>query len=374
MVAQLLTRTNGRERGTDSDFLRIAEKVDSGERLGVEEALRLYESASLDDLRALASHARDRRHQKQAFYVVNRHINYSNLCILACDFCAFGKRRRDDGAYEFSIEEMVDRARQAMACGANELHIVGGLHPSWKFEQYLEMLRALKALGGEFSIKAFTAIEVLHLSWVARQPVEQVLSELRDAGLGCLTGGGAEIFEPSVREVICKGKETGEEWLEVHRISHRLGIPTTATMLFGHLETFGHRVDHLLKLRELQDETKGFIAFLPLAFQPAHRLAHLPEPGREEILRNMAVCRLFLDNFNHIKAYWIRSGLDLAAECLHYGADDLDGTIGEEKIYHMAGVSTPVSQGELDLQAAIRGAGYEPVRRNCFYDQVVRAA
>jgi len=374
MVAQLLTRTNNKVRGVDSHFLEVARKVENGERLTREEGCWLYEFATLDQLRHLAGENRISRHGKRAFYVVNRHINYSNLCILACDFCAFGKRRRDDGSYEFSIDEMVERANQAMAAGANELHIVGGLHPTWKFDHYLEMLRALRAVPGEFSIKAFTAIEVLHLSWVARQPVERVLADLRDAGLGCLTGGGAEIFEPSVREVICKGKETGEEWLEVHRVAHQLGIPTTATMLFGHLETYAHRIDHLVKLRDLQDETGGFIAFLPLAFQPAHRLSHLPEPSREAILRNMAVCRLLLDNFDHVKAYWIRSGLDLAAESLHFGADDLDGTIGEEKIYHMAGVSTPVSQSELSLQAAIRDAGYEPVRRNCFYDQVVPAA
>ncbi len=339
-------------------------------RLNEAEAHALFASADLDALAALATRERNRRHGDRAFFVVNRHVNYSNVCILDCAFCAFGKRRRDPGAYELSTEEIAGRARAAHAQGASEIHMVGGLHPTWKFERYLEILRALREAAPQATVKAFTAVEILHLAWMGRRSLRQALEELRDAGLGCLTGGGAEIFAPAVRERICRGKETGAQWLEVHRTAHGLGIRSTATMLFGHLESHADRVDHLRQLRELQDETGGFLAFLPLPFKPAARLNDLPGPTEEETLRTIAVSRAYLDNFAHIKAYWISFGLDLARRALGFGADDLDGTIEEERIYHMAGVDTPSAQSARALQAAIRMAGYRPVLRNAFYDEL----
>lgn len=344
--------------------------VRNGHRLSDAEALALFACDDLDLLSEIGSEVRTRKHGSDAYYIVNRHINYSNICILDCDFCAFARRKRDAGAYELSTGEMVERARESLALGATEIHIVGGLHPSWKFPRYLEMLSALRALSPSLTLKAFTAVEILHLSWVAKLPMEEVLRQLRDAGLNCLTGGGAEIFRPAVRNQICRGKESGEEWLTVHRAAHRLGIRSTATMLFGHVESLEDRVDHLRQLRDLQDETAGFLAFLPLAFKPAHRLSHVTGPSEEETLRTIAVCRAYLDNFDHIKAYWISYGLDLARRALAFGADDLDGTIEEERIYHMAGADSPVSQTSESLRQAILQAGLQPVLRDSFYSRV----
>lgn len=338
-------------------------------RLAPEDALRLFHEASLEDLGMLGTLARELRHGKKAFYVINRHINYTNVCILDCDFCAFGKKRRDPASFELSLSEIRERAEQAAQMGASEIHMVGGLHPVWKFSYYLELLQTLRTAAPGLTIKAFTAIEILHFHRVSRLPVREVLLQLKTAGLQCLTGGGAEIFEPSVREQICRGKETGEEWLMVHRLAHEVGLRSTATMLFGHLETIEHRVGHLEQLRNLQDETGGFLAFLPLAFKPAHRLSHLSEPSPEETLRTIAVSRLFLDNVDHIKAYWISYGLDLAMRALGFGADDLDGTIEEERIYHMAGAATPTVQTAENLIQAIRQAGLQPVKRDALYSR-----
>ncbi len=348
----------------------IHDKVRLGLRISDAEALELYRCADLELLARIGSAARAMRHGSSAFYIINRHINYSNICILDCDFCAFGKRKRDAGAYELTISQMVEKTRLSLETGAREIHIVGGLHPTWKFDVYLEMLAALRALSPDLSLKAFTAIEILHFAWVSRSSVEKVLERLKEAGLNCLTGGGAEIFEESIRNQICRGKESGEEWLSVHRTAHQMGIRSTATMLFGHVESYADRVDHLRKLRELQDETGGFLAFLPLAFKPAHRLEHLSGPTEDETLQNMAVCRAYLDNFDHIKSYWISYGLDLARKSLAFGADDLDGTIEEERIYHMAGADSPISQTVDALRQTIVAAGLEPVLRDSFYREV----
>ncbi|MBW0001045.1 MAG: aminofutalosine synthase MqnE [Verrucomicrobia bacterium] len=339
-------------------------------RLTEREALLLFESDDLGALSAVATRERDRRQGDRAYYVVNRHINYSNICILECAFCAFGKRRRDPGAYELTVDEIAERAAAAHEHGASEIHMVGGLHPTWKFDFYLEILRAIRAAAPRAAIKAFTAIEILHLGWIGKRSLEATLSELQSAGLGCLTGGGAEIFAPAVRNQICRGKESADEWLHVHRTAHRHGIRSTATMLFGHVESYADRVDHLRRLRDLQDETGGFLAFLPLPFKPAHRLRHLPGPTESETLKTIAVARAFLDNFPHIKAYWISFGLELAQKALRFGADDLDGTIEEERIYHMAGVDSPVQQSAPALRQAILNAGYRPVLRNAFYDEL----
>jgi len=356
---------------------KIEKKAEAGERLSREEGVFLFRDAELHQLGQLADRVRERRVGKRASYVLNRYLNYSNVCILSCQFCAFARKRREPGTFELSVEEMVEEGRKAVAQGATEIHIVGGLHPSLPYSFYLEMLKELAGIQPKPMLKVFTAIEIRHIAErVAKKTIEEVLEDLRSAGLDSLTGGGAEIFDPEVRERICKGKETAEEWLEVHRVWHGMGGRSTATMLYGHVETAVQRVDHLERLRGLQDETGGFTGFIPFAFEPSEtRLAELGKIRRAsalEELRVIAASRLILDNFDHITAYWISTGLPLAQVALSYGADDLHGTIGEEKIFHMAGAQTPRGQTRGNLERAIREAGREPVQRDTFYEPVLR--
>jgi len=354
-----------------AEWQRLWEKVESGGRLTEAEALALWRDGDLHALGRLADEARARKVGNRATYIVNRYINYSNYCILSCRFCSFARKKRDADGFELSLEQIVAKAREALALGVTELHIVGGLHPSLPFAYYTEMLRALKALHPGLQLKCFTAIEVLHLAWLARKSVQDTLVELRNAGLDSLTGGGAEIFDPGVRQTIARGKESAEEWLEVHRIWHRLGGKSTCTMLYGHVESLEHRVDHLRRLRDLQDETHGFVGFIPLPYQPDHN--DLPvdhPPTANDTLRTIAVSRLYLDNFDHITAYWVGLGPKLAQLALHYGADDLHGTIVEEHIFHMAGARTPQQLPEAELIRLIRDAGRVPVRRNTFYEPI----
>lgn len=354
-----------------SELQDIFAKVEAGERLTDAECLRLFQSSDLPAIGTMANLVRERRHGDRAFFILNRHINYSNLCVLDCDFCAFYRRPRQDGAYEYSIPEMVAKAREALRLDVTELHIVGGLHPTWKFDRYVEMLRALRALDPALHLKAFTAIEIRHLAKIGKRSIPDTLAVLRDAGLGSLTGGGAEIFAPEVREVICHAKETAAEWLEVHRAWHGMGGRSTCTMLIGHVEKPEHRVDHLRRLRELQDETGGFTAFVPLAFHPDNtKLAHLTGPSGFDLLRTLAIARLYLDNFDHIKAYWILMGMKLAQTALSFGVDDIDGTVIEEKIYHMAGAQTPQQMARVELERAICEAGRQPVQRDSLYQPV----
>jgi aminodeoxyfutalosine synthase len=362
---------------TMSVWETISEKVRSGKRLGSEEGLHLFEKADLHALGRLADEVRERKVGKRASYVVNRYLNYSNVCILSCQFCAFAKKKRDPGMFEFSLEEMKEAAQKSVAQGITEIHIVGGLHPSLPYSFYLEMLRSLASLEPRPILKVFTAIEIRHLAErVAKKPIVEVLRDLQEAGLGSLTGGGAEIFDAGVRDRICRGKETAEEWLEVHRVWHGMGGRSTATMLYGHVETAAHRVEHLEKLRALQDETGGFTGFVPFAFEPSQtRLAELGKIRRAsalEELRVIAASRLILDNFDHITAYWISTGLPLAQVALSYGADDLHGTIEEEKIFHMAGAQTPLKQTRENLERTIREAGRHPVQRDTYYEPVLK--
>jgi aminodeoxyfutalosine synthase len=354
---------------------KIEKKAEAGERLSFEEGVYLFRNADLHQLGQLADRVRERKVGKRASYVLNRYLNYSNVCVLSCQFCAFARRKREPGTFELSVEEMTREASKAVAQGATEIHIVGGLHPSLPYSFYLEMLKALAGIKPKPMLKIFTAIEIRHLAErVAKKSIQEVLVDLRDAGLDSLTGGGAEIFAPEVRERICKGKESAEEWLEVHRIWHGMGGRSTATMLYGHVETAEQRVDHLEKLRGLQDETGGFTGFIPFAFEPSEtRLAELGKIRRAsalEELRVIAASRLILDNFDHVTAYWISTGLPLAQVALSYGADDLHGTIGEEKIFHMAGAQTPVGQTRGNLERAIREAGRDAFQRNTFYEVV----
>lgn len=354
-----------------SELTDLAAKVEQGVRLDEKDALQLYQTADLNALGALACLGNERRNGRHASYILNRYINYSNYCILSCQFCAFSRKKRDQDGFELTAEQMVEKAREALALGITELHIVGGLHPSLPFSYYTGFLRALKALDPRVQLKCFTAIEILHLAWLARKPVRDVLIELKEAGLAALTGGGAEVFAPTVRQKIATGKESAAEYLEVHRAWHSLGGRSTCTLLFGHLESLTDRIEHLRQLRGLQDETHGFTGFIPLPYQPDNnRLPVQHAPTGNDLLRTMAVSRLYLDNFDHVTAYWVGMGLRMAQIALSYGADDLHGTIIEEHIFHMAGAKSPQLQHEKDLINAIREAGRIPVQRNTFYERI----
>ncbi|MFL6528024.1 MAG: aminofutalosine synthase MqnE [Chthoniobacterales bacterium] len=352
----------------------IADKVAEAQRITDVEALELYRAKDLNALGIMATTVRERKNANAATYIHNRYINYSNVCILSCQFCAFAAKKRDAHAFEQAIDEIVANVRDALQQGVTEVHMVGGLHPTLKRDWYLEVLQRLRALDPDLVIKAFTAIEARHLAdRVFKLPIRDTLNLLRAAGLGALTGGGAEIFDAAVRDRICRGKETAEEWLEVHRIWHQMGGRSTATMLFGHIETLEQRVDHLRQLRELQDETGGFTGFVPFAFEPqTPALAHIRRASGVEELRNLAVSRIYLDNFDHLTAYWVSLGLPLAQLSLSYGVDDLHGTIIEEKIFHMAGAKTPQQQTVETLENAIRAAGRDPVQRDSYYNHLPR--
>jgi aminodeoxyfutalosine synthase len=354
-----------------SELRDLYDKVAAGSRISEADALRLFESKDLNAVGAIADLARQKRVGNQASYIVNRYINYSNYCILSCQFCSFARKKRDADGFEFTVPQIVAKAREALAIGITELHIVGGLHPSLPFSFYLEMLRELRALDPRLQLKCFTAIEILHLAWLAKKSVEQTLLELKAAGLSSLTGGGAEIFRKEVRAAIAKGKESAEEYLDVHRTWHRLGGRSTCTMLFGHVETLADRVDHLRQLRDLQDETRGFVGFVPLAYQPQNNAIPVSHPPTGyDALRTLAVSRIYLDNFDHITAYWVGLGTKLAQVALSYGADDLHGTIVEEHIFRMAGGQAPQLQAEADLVRAIRETGRSPVQRDTFYEPI----
>jgi len=352
-----------------SDLQPIAEKVDSRERITESEALQLYRSNDLNALGIMASAVRELKNGKVATYILNRYINYSNLCILSCQFCAFAAKKRDAHAFERSIDDIVAVVRESLEVGITEVHMVGGLHPTLKKEWYLDLLQRVRALDPNLIIKAFTAIEIRHMAQrIFKLPIQDTLAVLRDAGLGALTGGGAEIFDAAVRDELCRGKESAREWLEVHRTWHQMGGRSTCTMLYGHIETLEQRVDHLRQLRELQDETGGFTGFVPFAFEPQTTiLAHVKAASAVEQLRNLAVSRIYLDNFDHLTAYWVSMGLPLAQVSLSYGVDDLHGTIMEEKIFHMAGAKTPQQQTVETLENAIREVGREPVQRDSYY-------
>jgi aminodeoxyfutalosine synthase len=346
-------------------------KVSAGQRLDEADALRLFESKDLNAVGAIADAVRQRKVGNHASYIVNRYLNYSNYCILSCQFCSFSRKKRDADGFELSAQQMAEKAREALALGITELHIVGGLHPSLPFSYYTDMLKTLKAVDARLQLKCFTAIEILHLAWLAKKTVEQTLIELREAGLAALTGGGAEIFRKEVRSAIAKGKESAAEYLDVHRTWHKLGGRSTCTMLYGHVESLADRVDHLRQLRELQDETHGFTGFIPLAYQPEdNEIPVTTPPTGFDSLRTIAVSRIYLDNFEHITAYWVGLGMKLAQVALSYGADDLHGTIVEEHIFRMAGTKSPQMQAEQDLIKAIREAGRTPVQRNTFYEPI----
>jgi aminodeoxyfutalosine synthase len=359
---------------TDARLEPIAAKVLGGERLSAEEGLALFESHDLLALGWLANHVREKRHGNICYFNVNRHINPTNVCVAHCKLCAFGRSPDAPGAYTFALEEIYQRAAQGVSEGATEFHIVGGLHPDLPFDYYLDLIRGLKQRFPHVHLKAFTAVEIHYYSRLAKISLRDVLVRMKGAGVDSLPGGGAEIFHPRVRRIICDHKVSGQMWLQIARTAHELGMRSNATMLYGHVETSGERVDHLLRLRELQDRTHGFQTFIPLAFHPANTpLDHLPGPTGMDDLKTIAVSRLLLDNFDHIKAYWIMLTPRIAQVALRFGADDLDGTVVEEKIYHDAGATTPEHLTRGELERLIRAAGRVPVERDTLYNRVDRS-
>jgi aminodeoxyfutalosine synthase len=359
---------------TDQRLKPIADKVLAGERLSMDDGIALYRSPDLLAVGWLANHVRERRHGNITYYNVNRHINPTNVCVAHCRLCAFGRDPNAPGAYTFALEEIYQRAEQGVREGATEFHIVGGLHPDLSFDHYLELVRGLKQRCPSVHIKAFTMVEVHYFARIAKLSIEEVLHKMKEAGVDSCPGGGAEIFHPRVRKIICDHKTSGQMWLSTARKTHQAGLRSNATMLYGHVETEEERVDHLVKLRELQDETHGFVAFIPLAFHPDNTaLSHLPKPTGYADLRNIAVARLLLDNFDHIKAYWIMLSPSIAQIALRFGANDLDGTVVEEKIYHDAGAKTSEFTPRAELERLIRAAGRVPVERDTLYRPIDRS-
>ncbi len=359
---------------TDQRLEPIAKKVLAGERLSMEDGIALYRTPDLLAVGWLANHVREKRHGNITYYNVNRHINPTNVCVAHCKLCAFGRDPNAPGAYTFALEEIYARAEQGVREGATEFHIVGGLHPDLPFEYFLEMIRGLKKRCPGVHLKAFTMVEVGYFARIAKLSIEETLRQMKEAGVDSLPGGGAEIFHPRVRKIICDHKVSGQMWLSIARKAHQAGLRTNATMLYGHVETEEERVDHLMKLRELQDETHGFVTFIPLAFHPANTaLSHIPAASGYTDLRNIAVSRLMLDNFDHIKAYWIMLSPAIAQIAQRFGASDLDGTVAEEKIYHDAGARTSEFTPRNELERLIRAAGRVPVERDTAYNRVDRS-
>jgi aminodeoxyfutalosine synthase len=350
----------------------IAEKLDAGERLAFEEGVRLFASPDTLALGWLANRERERRHGARTYYNCNIRLEATNVCVANCLFCSFARLRpQDPGSYTMSLEQAWDKLRQRAGQPLTEIHVVNGLHPDLPFDYYTELLRGFKRIRPDIHLKCFTAVEIAFFADLYARTDEQVLRELRDAGLDSLPGGGAEIFAERVRKKICADKCGTDRYLDIHRTAHRLGMRTNVTMLYGHVETPEERVDHMLRARALQDETGGFQAFIPLAFHPDNnQMRKLPPPSAIETLRVHAVARLMLDNIAHIKAFWIATGVETAQLALWFGADDLDGTVQEERIYHMAGSRTPEAMSTREIRRLIRAAGREPVERDTLYNVI----
>ena len=333
--------------------------------LSLESGLALFDS-DLHELGKCADAERRRRHGNKTYYVVNAHVNPTNVCRIGCPLCAFAATPEDKKAYVMEIDEIVRRAERAVGFGATQLHLVSSVDPDKPYSWYREIMRVLHQMFPQLRLKAWTAVEIAAFAQSIGKDYEFILNDLQSVGLNSLPGGGAEIFDAVIRQKIAPDKIPAEIWLEVHRTAHKLGIPTNASMLFGHLETPKHRVEHLLKLRELQDETGGFDCFVPLVFHPKNTQIDVVPVSPQEILKTIAVCRLMLNNMEHIKAYWITLGESLAQIALSYGADDFDGTVFEERIHHDAGSPTPSGLSECRLRELILGAGREPVLQGVF--------
>lgn len=350
---------------------RVRDKLEQNQRITDAEALQLFESNDVLAIGQLAAQVNQRKNGERVYFNVNRHLNYTNFCVNQCRFCAFCHQAGDAGGYTYNLSEILEKAAAATAAGATELHMVGGLHPELPFEFYLRMVTTIKANNPNLKIKAFTAVEIDYFARIAKLPVEEVISELKRLGLDSTPGGGAEILGEQVRAQICPEKISGERWLEVTRKIHQGGLKSNATMLFGHVENYADRVDHLSRIRALQDETGGFQSFIPLAFQPDNtRIPNAKGPGGIDCLKTLAISRIYLDNFQHIKAYWVMLGLKIAQVALAFGVNDLDGTVVEEKIGHDAGADSPQELSKAEILRQIRLAGKLPVERDTHYQEV----
>lgn len=347
----------------------ILEKVRAGERLSFDDGRLLYRCNDILALGHLANDVRNRMNGDNAYFIYNQHINYSNICNNLCKFCAFGREKDSELAYEMSVDDVKAKVRERLSEPITEIHMVGGIHPDLPFDYYLELLKGIKEVKPALHIQAFTCVEIAHLASIAEKSIEETLGLLTDAGLGSLPGGGAEVFSPRIRALTCEKKISGTEWLDIAKIAHRQGLNTNATMLYGHIETIDERLEHLQALRDAQDETNGFLAFIPLAFHPKNTaMADLSRSTGLDDLKNIAVARLFLDNFPHIKAYWVMIGPQMAQLALSFGADDMDGTVKEEVITHMAGAETDQAIGSTTLVRLIKEAGRVPVERDTLYN------
>ena len=357
-----------------SDLPSIRDKVASGERLSAEDGKFLYRAdVPLGELAVLSNQVREQKNGNHAYYNINTHLNPTNVCVYRCVFCAFRADLRDEKAYLMSDREILARGREAVEAGCTEMHIVGGLHHKVQYDWYVHVIELLHEAYPQLHLKGWTAVEINWFAHLTKKSYEEILSDLIDAGLGSMPGGGAEIFHSEVRDRLCEHKADARNWLEIHRIAHRLGLRTNCTMLYGHIEQDYHRIDHLIRLRELQDETRGFQTFIPLAFHPENTgLSEIRKASAAMDLRTMAISRLMLDNIDHMKAYWIMLGIETAQAALHYGADDLDGTVRHELIYHDAGAKTPEVLSVEDICRLIVETGREPVERDTLYHRVKR--
>ncbi len=351
----------------------ICKKVEAGERLSFEDCVAMYRSSDILALGFMANLVRERMHGNVTYFNVNRHINPTDVCVASCRLCAFGKKAKDPHSYTMSLEQVWEAAGRGYSEAVTEFHIVGGLHPELTLDWYCEMIAGLKERYPMVHLKAFTMVEIAYLAKRAKTSVRDVLERLKAAGVDSLPGGGAEIFSERVRRIICDHKIDGNEWLETARTAHQIGLKSNCTMLYGHLETAEDLADHLVRLRALQDETNGFVTFVPLAFHPQNTaLAHLPKTTGFNDLKQIAISRLMLDNIPHIKAYWIMMTPGVAQIAQRFGANDIDGTVVEEKIYHDAGATTAQHLRRQDLLRLIREAGREPVERDTAYRPIVR--
>lgn len=354
----------------EAELKTIRDKVEAGRRISEEDALALYRTRDILSVGEMADFANRRKNGDRVYFIVNRHINPTNICVNRCCFCAFSKTKGEPLAYTMTVEEVLRRAEEAQEQKATELHIVGGLHPDLPFDFYLAMLGKLRERFPSMHIQAFTAVEIDYFSKITGLPLEEVIRRLKEAGLGSLPGGGAEIFAPEIRNRICPEKITGDRWLEVMEAVHESGLRSNATMLYGHVETLESRVDHMRRLRELQDRTVGFQSFIPLAFHPKNtQIAKGYTTGLEDLLA-LAVGRLYLDNFAHVKSFWIMVGPKLAQISLHFGVNDIDGTVVEERITHAAGAQAGQEMTVSELVTMIRQAGRVPVERDTLYNVV----
>jgi aminodeoxyfutalosine synthase len=372
-LRHILTQESGnRARLTSAGLLDIADKLDGRIRLELADGVRLFDSPDLLSVGWLANRERERRHGGRTYFNYNIRIEATNVCVASCLFCAFARLKPGDpGAYTMSLEDAWDKLRRRRDQALTEIHVVNGLHPDLRFDYYTELLRGFKRIRPDVHLKCFTAVEIAFFADLYGRTDEQVLRELMSAGLDSLPGGGAEIFADRVRRKIANDKCGTERYLDIHRIAHRLGLRSNVTMLYGHIETAEERVDHMLRARGLQDETGGFQAFIPLAFHPDNnQMRKLPAPSAAETLRVHAVSRLMLDNIPHVKAFWIATGVEVAQTSLWFGVDDLDGTVQEEKIYHMAGARTPEAMTTREISRLISAAGREPVERDTLYNEI----